>query len=259
MDLHFAYTGGDFSYLYYLAVVSALRTQKVDRAHIWSTEEPKGRYFDLVRNKVCIEVFHAEATCPSALQGKSQYFKNAHIKDCIEWAVLYNFGGVFLDLDVFCLRDITYLLGDKEVVATPYIAPGLTLFPFNNAVIVARPKSEVVRDALEKCQACLAVGDIAWGATGPTAWSCAVTSHYDLVAFPKYGVFGDIITDFLGIMELEAFKENGVLPDSTHVVHLYTSGNRGAYDKFNPEFIACSKTLIARLVRETLSRDQWDV
>lgn len=257
MDQHFVYTGGYFGYLYYLSVISALKTQVIDKVNIWATEEPKGKYFNLIEGRVQVKEPPIDIPEFPALQDKPQGFKIVHIKDYIEWAVLHEFGGVFMDLDVFSLKDISYLLDDKEAVATPHLSMGMTLWMFNNAIIVAKAKSVIVKEAFDMSVERLAKDDINWGDTGPAAWTCSIFDHFDKVIFPKYGVFGNILTSFTDV--IAELREDGALVDGAHTIHLYGASNKAICDGLSPTFIACSKTPFARAVRETLTEDQWNI
>lgn len=257
MDLHFISTGKDFPYLYYIAVISALKTQWIVDPYLWITQEPGGRYYHRIKDRVIT----VKANVPDfpSLAKKSEHFKQAHIKDYITWNVLYEYGGVCMDLDTFSLKDLTTLLlsSDKEVVTTPYIKAGLSLFPFNSAVVLAKPKSLVIKEALDESTKALMSKDILWGQSGPIAFSIAIQRHYDLVYFIKPGTFGEVVTDFT--KTLDVYREEGILEPNARVLHLYASTYEKIYYNIGKSFIADSNILLARLIKQTLSEDEWNV
>ena len=254
MDLHFIYTGGDFSYPYYLAIVSALKTQKVDSVKLWHTERLQGRYFEKIRDRV--ELLNADVPDFPALKNKETRFKNTHIKDYLTWKILYDHGGICMDLDTFSLKDISLLLGDKSIVA-PIDVPKIEdcPYPFNSAIVVAVRHSPVIAAVLTRVEGKLAGKDVKWGETGPIAFSDVVKSNLDAgVIVPEFGTCGG----FGGHEILDLYKETGTLRPNARVVHLFAYASGNLFNNIDERYIDKGNTLLARLVKETLTKEEWD-
>ena len=73
MILHFISTGSEFPYSYYLAVLSALRTQRVEKVKLWTLEPLHGEYFSLLANRITVR----EIKVPEfpALEKKLEHFR----------------------------------------------------------------------------------------------------------------------------------------------------------------------------------------
>jgi hypothetical protein len=262
MDLIFVSTGQAFPYPYYLAVLSALKTQKVDKVNIFATELPECELFYKVEHMPNVSIVSVGAPDFPALHDKAEHFRMAHVKDYIAWRELYRQGGILMDLDTFSLKDITYLLNSGDVVTTPYRyfpynAMGISFNQFNNAVVVAKPHSIIIGEALAEAEHVLMADDVAWGQSGPIAFGNAIQRHFDLVDFAPYGAFGDVLTSLAQIPEL--YKEDGVPDPNTHVLHLYASANKEGFANITVESISEGKTLFARLVQQILNKDEWYV
>lgn len=274
MDVHFFSTGANFCYGYYLAVVSALKTQKVDKVNLRMTQQPGGRFFRRLPDKVVVTTIDVPDLC--ALTSPIEHVEGVdlekarltHMKDHLGWKILYEQGGILLDLDTFCLDDLSCLLNDKEVATTPYRRWGFgtTLFPFNNGIVIAKPKSVIIKEALDASAQALSSTEInpafRWGISGPIAFSNAVQRHYHLVKFLPPGTFGDDIErDEAPVMNPaeDLYKEDGVLNINARVVHLYASVYGSRFYDIDGGFIAGSDMLFARLVRQVLDRNEWDV
>lgn len=52
--VHFLSTGPKFPYPYYLGIMTALKVYG-KKVKLWITEEPEGKYYDLIKNKVEID------------------------------------------------------------------------------------------------------------------------------------------------------------------------------------------------------------
>lgn len=130
--IHYIYVGGrPFSFVHFLAVYTAWKVNQPRRIYLHCTEEPAGRWWDAARPLLTVnrvapvhEVFGRPVRYP------------AHMADVIRLDVLQRFGGIYLDLDVVCLRPFDPLLKHEFVMG---IEPGTGLC---NAVILARRDAE---------------------------------------------------------------------------------------------------------------------
>ncbi len=130
--IHFIYVGGrTFSFIHFLAVYTAWKVNRPDHIYFHHTEEPTGQWWEKARPLLTlnrVEPVHE-------IHGNPIKFP-AHMADVIRLAMLRRFGGIYLDLDIVCLRPFTPLLQNDFVMG---IEPGTGLC---NAVIIARHDAE---------------------------------------------------------------------------------------------------------------------
>lgn len=249
-DVHFISTGRDFPYPYYLAVASALKTQKAKRVTLWLTQEPQGKYFDLVKGKAGI--IKVDVPNFPALRNKDENFRSVHTKDYLTWKILYEHGGVALDLDTLCLKDISDLLGDKEVLAPMDVqhiddCPK----PFNSAIVAAKQGSGVIKQILDTVTHMLNQPDVGWGDTGPAVFSDVVKEHLDKVRVAEFGLCGG----FGGNEILSLYRDDGILRDNARIVHLFAYASGEYFTRISEDYVATSNSLYARLVRDVLPEE----
>lgn len=133
--IHFIYVGGrPFSFIHFLAIYTAWKVNRPDRIYFHHTEEPSGAWWQKARPLLSL----------NRVEPVSEVFGNpvkypAHQADVIRLAMLQRFGGIYLDLDVICLRPFSALLEHDFVMG---IEPGTGLC---NAVIIARHDAEFLR------------------------------------------------------------------------------------------------------------------
>jgi hypothetical protein len=129
--IHFIYVGGrPFSFIHYLAVLTASTVHRPARLLMHCTEIPAGPWWDQAH--ALLEIHRVAPV--TAVQGNPVVFP-AHQADVIRLDVLRRLGGIYLDLDVISLRPFTPLL-DAACVMGIEAGTGLC-----NAVILARPDS----------------------------------------------------------------------------------------------------------------------
>lgn len=261
--IHFISTGPNFPYPYYLAIISAVKTQKFQKATLWVTKKPipygEHNYYNLVEHLVDVRPVHELEL--SALKSSTNQFYSAHLKDYLEWQILYWHGGLFLDLDTFSLADASDVLeSDKEVVATPYQNPALSMAPFNNAIVIAKPKSIIIEECMDSTFDILKNQKLCaddWGITGPGIFSRTVMQHLDRVTFPPYGIWGKPWWEVEEIVStIEAFKDDGKLTGVERILHLFASSQSLAFESLDEHYIHDSDSLVARLARQTLSKKE---
>jgi hypothetical protein len=258
MNMYFASTKSDFFYAHYLSVISAIKTQNVDKFTMICTEQPEGPYASLLKGKINIEQF--EMSDFNQLRHASAKLKAAHSKDYIQWVTLYNNGGIFADLDTISIKDMSQLLGSFDVIATPRFLPRLLLpDSYESAVVIAKKNSIIVYDALTYALQALNGGFVRYQTTGPIAYTKAINNHTHLVGFPGYDVLSPRIMPKDGVTQGGFVPpwENLPIPPNTYIIHLYASVSD--LPKITKEWVESSNTMYARAVKQVLTRDEWYV
>jgi hypothetical protein len=131
MDEQFG--GKPFSYIHYLAVRSALAVNKPDQVVLHYGFEPRSEWWEAVKPYVILD----RVTPPSKIFGKPlRHF--AHRSDILRLEIMRCEGGIYLDMDVFCVRSLAPLRAHNLVMG---IEPNQGLC---NAVILAEPNAPFI-------------------------------------------------------------------------------------------------------------------
>jgi hypothetical protein len=257
MNLYFGSTSERFLYGHYLAVASALKTQQVDSVVMVCTMIPDSQYFELIRNKVVVTMFTV-ADFPMlgnvAEQQRVQPFVAAISKDYIEWTTLLAYGGIFMDLDTLSIKNMSNLLGNYDVIASPDQIAGLPVY--EAAIVIAKKNSTVIKDTLSFAMQAFSNRRGKYTMTGPAAYTKAILRHMNLVGWPGYDSLGPRIQRARpGKQAYIPAWTNADLPVNTYALHLYASST--PFNLIDKDFVADSDSMYAKTVRQVLSRDEW--
>jgi hypothetical protein len=128
MDEQFG--GRPFSYIHYLVVRSALAVNKPEQVVLHYAYEPRTEWWEAVKPYVVLD----RVTPPTTVFGKPLRHY-AHRSDVMRLEIMRCDGGIYLDMDVFCVRSLGPLRSHSLVMG---IEPNQGLC---NAVILAEPKA----------------------------------------------------------------------------------------------------------------------
>ncbi len=132
---HFIYVGGrPFSFIHYLAVLTAWKVNRPECMYMHYTEEPTGIWWERARKYLAMN----RVAPVKEIYGNPVKYP-AHQADVIRMEVLKRYGGVYLDLDVICINPLDPLM-ERDFVMGMESGTGLC-----NAVIMARPGAEFLR------------------------------------------------------------------------------------------------------------------
>ena len=132
----------EFLFCYYLAVYSAYIVNKPHKINFFYHHEPHGPWWEKLKKIPCVSLIHIPI--PTHI-GKKIIKKTAHKADWIRMNVLYQFGGVYLDIDTICVKPWKDLLNERVVLATQIPIPGIC-----NAIMMTEPKSEFFKIWLDR-------------------------------------------------------------------------------------------------------------
>jgi hypothetical protein len=122
--------GKPFSYAHYLCVRSAKAVNPDCEVVFHVAHEPSGGWWDAIRPGVTLN----KVEPPTAILGRPlRHF--AHQADALRLEILLSEGGIYLDIDVFCVRPFSPLL-DRGMVMAIEPRQGLC-----NAVMLAEPRA----------------------------------------------------------------------------------------------------------------------
>jgi hypothetical protein len=257
MNLYFGSTSPRFVYGHYLAVISALKTQHVEKVVLVCTVLPESPYFDLIKNKVQIVMFD-QVNFPM-LANKDLHSVAATVKDYIEWVTLLQNGGIFMDLDTFSISDVSSLLNNCDVVVTPYHIQSFD--EFDIAVVIVKQNSIVIRETLSYAVQSLQNSSSKYTSTGPVAFTKAVLRHKNIVCFAPTDTFNPRIirgTPIQPVSYIPAWN-NLSLPANTRVLHLMASSKSKPFYSVDQYFARYSDTMYAKAIRRVLTESEWAV
>jgi hypothetical protein len=246
--VHFILTGKEFSYRYYVSIATAVETQKA-LITLWTTEYVKSPYLD--RLDKYIETRRVTAPSFRSLKNQPPYFQKAHIKDYLAYKVLYDEGGMCLDLDTISIQDATDLIGDKEMMfMTDARKPYKWKLIYNSAIMAAKKGASLANTAVVMAEKILGQEEIIWGDSGPKI-ACHLAFNYpQLVSLPPIEVLGG----FEG-GEIPSMYGNVPLDPNLRVMHLLAYASKELYTAIDEEYIRTANTLIAKTVRNVLGDD----
>ncbi len=229
MDTNFIYTGGPFRPMYERAIRSAIATPHSDRTILWwNGERPNvdipGLELQEYTPKLDVRAAVEARDLTSRPDLLVEHWMRVVTKDVIFWELAFERGGLFLDLDTFCLADVTELLGDYDVVS-PIDVPWDPIRPEigwrNVAVLITRKFSSLAGACLEATKKILTSGNMSYFELGPKVLTNTVHARgFDGIKTPPYRMMGG----FGGGNEVAAYLMGHIeLPAETRVVHWFSS------------------------------------
>jgi hypothetical protein len=120
--------------LEYLAIKSAYVVNKPDKIYFYYVHEPTGNLWETVKPLIVPKKIKP----PDTIYG-NEVKHYAHQSDVVRLEMLYEVGGIYLDMDTLCIKPFTNLLKYPCVMGTQKNR-GLC-----NAVILSEPKSEFIK------------------------------------------------------------------------------------------------------------------
>ena len=142
-QFHFCYFGGQpFSLVNYLTIASARAVNQPEAMYIYMDKEPAGEWWDKAKPLVTV------VTTPAPDQVFGAPIKHpAHKADVVRLQKLIEHGGIYLDLDVLCVKPFTPLLDNPLVLAEENYRGSIV--GLCNAVILAEPGANFAKRWLE--------------------------------------------------------------------------------------------------------------
>ncbi len=255
IELNWVNTGTGFPYAYYLAVMTALKTQHASKFNLWIVNEPSGRYYDALKNDSRVTIKHLGSIIPDfpALRGTENKFKYGHLVDYFRLKIIYDNGGVYADLDSISAMDYCdkalEALKEKEFFASVVLEPHI----FGGGWFAARMKSPLVKLMLEKTEEKLQVDakDFKWGNSGPDVINRVCTANLKHVYESGWGELGGVVEIY------QLFNDTGALVLEQHkYIHVAANSTPGYWEGINEDYVDVSSHLYARLMRQMLSKNE---
>lgn len=267
MKLHFINTGCVFPYIYYLSIASAAKLHSVDEVILWTTTDVKDNHcFELLKNRISIKTPEIPPI-PNLHRAKERYcgvnrdrVRFAVLADILRWKILYEEGGIYLDLDTFSLRNMTSCLGSKEVWIPFERAEGWSTSQnvFAIHAVIAESGSEILKSSYDYAMDRMKrnFGSIRWTETGNQAIERAIKgADQSKIAIGSQELFIPFT-----IWEQDFWdRDDLVLNPNAYLLHLNATLNESRLKDITPNWIKSSTNLYARLVKKILSKEEWDI
>jgi glycosyltransferase involved in cell wall biosynthesis len=253
IEMHWVNTGTTFEYPYYLAVKTALKTQKAKKFNLWIVSEPTGKYYEDLKDKVTIR--HISEAVPdfAVLKDKDAKFKAAHLVDYFRLKIMYENGGLYSDLDGISVTDYCQLaLAELSKNGKEFIGE-LVGFPhlYGAGWFAARKNSPLIKLMMDMCyQRLNDIEGFKWGNSGPDIVNLVCLANQDKVVDTEYRMMG-------GDIELyELFKPDGVLTPNHRWIHVWANSINGYWTNITEEYIEINDHLYAKMIRNILSKEE---
>ncbi len=256
---HFILTSDELIYLYYLSIASALKTQKADKFFLWAFGKLQGKYWQVIKDRVELVII-PKPDFP-ALRNKPPHFQYAHLKDWIVWNVLYKHGGLYLDLDNFCVADIFTLWDNsKDVMVNLQFREEVPVdYLYHAGCMMVKPKMLFMHQIIQEADILFnGDGDMDWGKTGPPLMSRVINSALplDKVNAIAPGILGGCADFIWGCKDPLTFP--GKLWEQAKVIHVYGGKRSETIREINEEYIRTNRALFPEIVKQHLTEEEWD-
>jgi hypothetical protein len=230
--VHFVHLGGEWRWQHWRAVETGRRLQgwRAPETILWTVDA--GADFGFYPHHVDVRPLEV----PDWL--RDHPIQLANVKDLYAWQLLYEHGGMYLDLDTISLRPAWDLLEDGASVCPSLEAPPEEFqaweHPLNSAVVIGRRGADVLLDMATEALERLTAGESRWGETGPhllTDFWKARPAEFSPAPFPKlngwsYHSIGDY------------YRQPRDPGGDVRVIHLYSSDHLDDFhaDRWMPTY-----------------------
>ena len=122
-----------FEYYKYIAILSAYTINKPDTIFFYYQYEPFGHFWDIIKSLLTLQ----KIMPPTSYNGR-KINHYAHQADLLRLQLLYQHGGIYLDIDTICIKPFLPLL-TYDITLGYQGDHGLC-----NAVIIAKPRNSFI-------------------------------------------------------------------------------------------------------------------
>ena len=130
----------EFELYYYVCIMSMIDNMDGYKFIMYNDIEPEGnKYWDLLKQNSAIEIktYHR----PTTFDGLNIYHVQ-YAADITRLELLYEYGGIYMDLDMLILKNFDNLLTKNDV----YISyEGITNGSLINSILISKPKNEFIK------------------------------------------------------------------------------------------------------------------
>lgn len=227
----------------YLAIKTAAEVYNIS-PNLWTHDVPRNEWLDKIEE---VAVHHQIKDRWLAVTDMLPMY--VHKTDYLRYQLLYEYGGLYLDLDTLCIKSILDL--NLSGVVLGY-EPSRSARPgrANGAVLsVDHPQHPAILAMLDRTFAIIerVLKPSRWNQMGPKIVNPVVNGRDDCTVLPKECFY------FHGHWEWrEIFKDNPI-DERMYVLHWWGKNSlRFVRDLVTPEYVDTSDSLYAKVVRKVL-------
>ena len=231
-----------FSFVHYVAIMSALQVNEGFVARVYYQFEPSGPYWDRIKpHVVCVPI-----VAPTEFHGHPvRHFANR--ADIVRLRLLYEHGGIYLDIDTICQRPFEPLLQDSVVMGLEETSDNTTI-GLCNATVIAPPRSEFIQIWLDSHN-----DFTVWNRFAVQIPMQLAKTHPHLIKIEPPSSFFWPPWDEVGISKL--FVEDHFFPDA-YCFHLWESKSWPLFKDLDERRVLEVNTTYNRVARRFVSDDR---
>jgi hypothetical protein len=274
-NFFYYWTGQQFQYVHYLAVLSLVRSTDCARVEVYYEEAPSGNpHWERLRELDPVSLVPVEfdelvqraGYAPGGFEAFLKVAKVVHRSDFVRYLALAGDGGLYLDFDTLVVRDLHPLLERPLLVG--YQNPDELGNDVNGAVLGAEPKSPVIRECLERVRALpdtltwlrlsnlrfgtlkkFVVPHLHWCDSGPSLLSQLSRESDEL----RRALCPRTYFHFCDYRDWKSIFSEGELPDEAFVIHYFGKLSFEFTKSLDDRYVRDSESLFARAARRYLA------
>ena len=259
--VHFINTGDKFPYMYYLSIMSAIKVQKPDRVILWLYKTPTGIWFEHIKKFVECRMVSAPDKLQTMQIDDTYGFKNPdHVrasttKNIIQNQVVLEYGGMFMDMDCFSLREAWSLYRGKPCVVPCNMDLTSCENPINNSFLLADKNDDVVRQFVDLSLDILKQDTIRFGETGCDLYSTVVKRNVSAVTLiDVHKILGGDNEFLQYICGQKEYTETEL-----RIIHLWTLAHYVKWDQLkDPSNLRDISPAFESMVKSILTKEEYD-
>ena len=136
----------EFLFVYYLSVWSAYKVNSPEKIYFYYHWEPFGKWWNKIKEIPNLELVKVDL--PTHI-GNHVITKTAHRADKLRMDILFEKGGVYMDIDTISVKPYHYLLENDVVLGKELHHSTREWHGLCNAIIFSKPNSEFFKRWLE--------------------------------------------------------------------------------------------------------------
>ena len=270
-NYYYYWTGQQFQYVHYLAVLSLARSTGFARVDVYYEEPPRGNsHWERLRELEGVslvpvdfeELLRRAGYAPGPFEAFLNVAKVVHRSDFVRYLALAGDGGVYLDFDTLVVRDLSPLLQRSLLVG--YQNPDELGNDVNGAVLGAEPGSPLIRECLERVRALpdtltwlrpsnlrfgtlkkFLVPHLHWCDSGPSLLSRLSQERDDL----RRALCPRSYFHFCDYREWKSIFSDSELPDDAFVIHYFGKLSFEFTKGVDEKYVRDGESLYARAAR----------
>ena len=163
----------EFALYYYVCIMSMIENMAGYKFIMYNDIEPEGnQYWDLLKQNSAIEI--KKYPRPTTFDGLNIYHVQ-YAADITRLVLLYEYGGIYMDLDMLILKNFDHLLTKNDVYISYEGAINGSLI---NSILISKPKNEFIKIWLDSFKTGLRMEKWAYHIAAQNKYILDKNKHY---------------------------------------------------------------------------------